>query len=140
MLINDRADIAQAAGADGVHLTASSLPATTVRRTFGDDFLIGVSTHSLAEVRAARDEGADFAVFGPVFETVSKRIYGEPVGLGSLASAATEVAPFPIIALGGVTVSNASDCLGAGAAGVAGMSLFNQAEDLDSIVRGIRYA
>ncbi|HEX7773081.1 MAG TPA: thiamine phosphate synthase, partial [Pyrinomonadaceae bacterium] len=71
LLVNDRADIARAAGADGVHLTSQSLPADVVRNIFGPEFLIGVSTHSLDEARAARDGGADFVVFGPVFETES---------------------------------------------------------------------
>lgn len=134
LLVNDRADIARAAGADGVHLTGTSLPAAIVRATFGNDFLIGVSTHSLSEASVARDGGADFAVFGPVFATAAKRIYGEPVGLGKLAETAGELAPFPVLALGGVTLDNAADCLRAGAAGAAGISLFNQANDLQRIV------
>ncbi len=69
LLVNDRADIAAAAGADGVHLTSRSLPVSVVRQAFGDEMLIGVSTHSLEEVTRAADGGADFAVFGPVFET-----------------------------------------------------------------------
>jgi thiamine-phosphate pyrophosphorylase len=135
LLVNDRADIAQAAGADGVHLTASSLEAAVVRSTFGADFLIGVSTHSLPEARAARDGGADFAVFGPVFETAAKLIYGEPAGLGKLTEAARELSPFPIVALGGITLTNAGDCLDAGANGIAGISLFNQGSDLQRVVR-----
>src|SRR2546427_2903572 len=75
LLVNDRGDVAQAAGADGAHLSSGSLESRVVRQTFGEEFLIGASTHSLAEARAARDGGADFAVFGQVFETVSKRIY-----------------------------------------------------------------
>jgi len=134
LLVNDRADIAQAAGADGVHLTASSLEASIVRTTFGADFLIGVSTHSLAEARAARDGGADFAVFGPVFETAAKLTYGEPAGLEKLAEAAHELSPFPIIALGGITLTNAPNCLDAGASGIAGISLFNQCSDLHRVV------
>src|SRR5262245_38351395 len=69
ILVNDRADIAASAGAHGVHLTTMSLDARVVRDTFGTEFLIGVSSHSLAEATAARDGGADFVVFGPVFET-----------------------------------------------------------------------
>ena len=140
LLINDRADIAQAAGADGVHLTASSLEAAIVRSTFGADFLIGVSTHSLSEARAARDGGADFAVFGPVFETATKMVYGEPVGLGKLADVARELSPFPIIALGGVTLTNVWDCVRAGASGIAGISLFSQGDDLQRIVRLLQEA
>ena len=124
LVINDRADIAKAAGADGVHLTSQSLPARVVRRTFGDDFIIGVSTHSLAEARTARAGAADFVVFGPVFETDSKRTYGKPLGLNELEEVSRELSPFPVIALGGVTVHNAELCLKAGAAGVAGISMF----------------
>ena len=77
LLINDRSDIAAAAGADGVHLTSLSLPTAVVRKSFGEEFLIGVSTHSLDEAKLARRGGADFVVFGPVFETASKKEYGE---------------------------------------------------------------
>jgi thiamine-phosphate pyrophosphorylase len=134
LLINDRADIARGARADGVHLQRRSLEPHIVRRTFGEGFLIGVSTHSLAEARAARDGGADFVVFGPVFDTVSKRIYGEPVGLEKLSETARELAPFPIIALGGVTLDNAQECLRAGARGVAAIRLFNDPARLSQIV------
>src|SRR5438874_2297354 len=73
VLVNDRADIAAGAGAHGVHLTTHSLNAATIRKAFGDNFLIGASTHSSDKARQARDEGADFAVFGPVFQTKSKQ-------------------------------------------------------------------
>lgn len=138
LLVNDRADIARAVGADGVHLTASSLSAAILRKAFGKDFLIGVSSHSLDEAQTARAEGADFAVFGPVFETSSKRIYGEPLGLEKLAEVTTTLAPFPVLALGGVTVDNARDCLRAGAAGIAGISLFNQVSDLQQVIQVVQ--
>jgi len=140
LLINDRADIARAAGANGVHLTAQSLEAGLVRRTFGPDFLIGVSSHSLAEARAARTGGADFAVFGPVFDTPSKRAYGAPVGLERLAAAAAELKPFPVIAIGGVAQENLARCQAAGASGIAGISLFNDQSDLAGTVGAIRSA
>src|SRR5438067_3772134 len=88
ILVNDRADIARASGCDGVQLTTRSLDPTVIRRAFGEDFLIGVSAHTLAELRGARDGGADFAVFGPVFDTPSKRAYGPPLGLEALREAA----------------------------------------------------
>ena len=138
LLVNDRADIAQAAGADGVHLTAHSLEAALVRSAFGKRLLIGVSTHSLAEARAAREGGADFVVFGPVFETASKRIYGEPVGLGKLEEVAREMASLPVIALGGVTLNNALDCIRAGAIGIAAIRLFSDSEGLDKVVEAVR--
>jgi thiamine-phosphate pyrophosphorylase len=135
LLINDRADIAAAAGADGVHLTTRSLDAAVIRQSFGADFLIGVSTHSLMDARQARLEGADFVVFGPVFETVSKQIYGAPAGLEKLKEVAADLLPFPVIALGGVTNENAKACFKAGAAGIAGISLFNQGSHLRSTVK-----
>jgi len=138
LLINDRADVARSAGAAGVHLTAGSLDASVIRRTFGDDFLIGVSTHSLEQARAARDAGADFEVFGPVFDTASKRVYGEPIGLQKLEEVTTTLTQFPVLALGGVTLDNAADCFRAGAAGVAAIRLMHDPDDLARVVAEIR--
>jgi len=138
LLVNDRADIARAAGADGVHLTERSLPASTIRQTFGPDFLIGVSTHTPAGARDAREQGADFAVYGPVFDTPSKRAYGPPVGLESLREVAQKLAPFPLVALGGITSGNASAALGAGASGVAAVRLFDDPEQLAARIGTIR--
>ena len=138
LLINDRADIALGAGANGVHLTTQSLNAETVRKTFGDNFLIGASTHSLAEARVARDGGADFIVFGPVFETVSKPDYGAPVGVERLAQVARELTGFPVLALGGITSETGARCLEAGAAGIAGIGLFSRTDELRSIVCAMR--
>jgi thiamine-phosphate pyrophosphorylase len=130
VLVNDRADVARAAGCDGVHLTTSSLDAAVVRRVFGEEFLIGVSTHTLVEARGARDGGADFAVFGPVFDTPSKRAYGPPAGPEALSEAARELSPFPIVALGGIEEGNVRDALRAGAMGVAGIRLFSNGQNL----------
>lgn len=138
LLINDRSDIAAAAGADGVHLRASSLPGAVVRQTFGEKFLIGVSTHSLEEASRARRDGADFVVFGPVFETVSKREYGEPLGLTNLARVCAELSPFPVLALGGVTLRNVGECIRAGALGVAAISMLEQPERLADVAAEIR--
>ena len=126
LLVNDRSDIARAGGADGVHLTGQSLPADVVRRIYGPEFLIGVSTHSLEEARIARIKGADFVVFGPVFETASKRAFGAPQGLEKLREVCSELPEFPVIAIGGITLDNAKACLEAGASGIAGISLFNE--------------
>jgi thiamine-phosphate pyrophosphorylase len=134
LLINDRADVASSAGASGVHLTAGSIQAAVIRRTFGDDFLIGVSTHSLEQARAARDAVADFIVFGPVFETASKQAYGEPLGLQKLAEVATTLTEFPVLALGGVTLDNAASCFSAGASGVAAIRLLNDPDQLARVV------
>jgi thiamine-phosphate pyrophosphorylase len=140
VLVNDRADIAAAAGADGVHLATRSLGAATVRRTFGDNFLIGVSAHSPAEATAARGDGADFVVLGPVFETASKIQYGAPLGIDVLAQVSSHLRPFPILALGGVSEENARRCLRQGASGVAGISLFADPSKLKEIVPQIRDA
>ena len=118
LLINDRADVAAAAGADGVHLTTQSIDAATIRRTFGEDFLIGVSTHSLAEAEVAKEVGADFVVFGPVFATPSKEDADPPIGLEGL-SAICDAVSAPVIAIGGIDAENAAGCIHAGARGVA---------------------
>ncbi len=136
--MNDRADIARAAGAGGVHLTTHSLPADVVRKIYGPEFLIGVSTHSLEEARAARAGGADFVVFGPIFETESKREFGEPQGLGRLAEVTSDLRRFPTVAIGGITLENASACFEAGASGVAAIRLLNDVERMSSIVERIR--
>jgi len=132
VLVNDRADIAAGAGAHGVHLSTLSIDAARIRRTFGSEFLIGVSTHSVAEARMARDADADFIVFGPVFDTSSKREYGTPVGVDELSCVASELPSFPVLALGGITMDNFAFCLNAGAGGIAGISLFSQPHDLKS--------
>ena len=124
VLVNDRFDVARAAGADGVHLTSRSLPPSVVRSICGPDFLIGVSTHSLEEALNARTEGADFIVFGPVFETPSKRIYGAPQGLERLREVTNALHGFPVLAIGGINRDNAAQCLSAGASGIAGISMF----------------
>jgi thiamine-phosphate pyrophosphorylase len=137
LLVNDRADVAASAGADGVHLTAQSLPASVVRKCFGADFLIGVSTHSLVEARFAREAQADFAVFGPVFATPSKEEYGPPVGLEQLQQVSAELSGFPVLAIGGVSEDNFAACLRVGAQGVAAIRMFGEQHTLSSIVAKI---
>jgi thiamine-phosphate pyrophosphorylase len=119
-----------------VHLTAHSLPAGVVRETFGPEFLIGVSTHSLDEAQAARMGGADFVLFGPVFETESKRAFGPPQGLDKLSEVARKLDEFPVLAIGGITLDNVGECFRAGASGIAAISLFNNA--MNEIVKDIR--
>ena len=138
LLVNDRPDIARAAGADGVHLTTQSLPADVVRRIYGPEFLIGVSTHSSEEARVARVRGADFVVFGPVFATESKREFGEPQGLERLQEITSELRGFPVVAIGGITLDNVAPCFDAGASGVAAIRLFSDAEKMSSVVEVIR--
>ena len=122
VLVNGRVDIALAAGADGAHLPSTGLPVDALRRRFGDDLTLGVSTHHLEEVERARNEGADYVTFGPVWPTPSKARYGSPAGLEGLAGAVA--VGLPVLALGGVTMPRVAAAAAAGAAGVAAISMF----------------
>lgn len=133
LLVNGRMDVALAAGAEGVHLPADGVPLAPLRARFGSAFLIGRSTHSVAEVERARDEGADYVTFGPVWETPGK---GKPVGTGELARAVA--AGVPVYALGGVTLERFGELAAAGAAGVAAIRLFQRTPDLPEVTRMAR--
>lgn len=128
LLVNDRADVALAANADGVHLTASSLPPEIVRSLLGADLIIGVSAHSAAEVEAAKRGGANFAVFGPVFTTPSKIKYGAPQGIEKLREAVAAVEDFPVLALGGIDETNYAEVLRV-ADGFAAIRFLNDAKN-----------
>jgi thiamine-phosphate pyrophosphorylase len=133
LLVNGRLDVALAAGADGVHLPADGVPVAPLRRRFGPRVLIGRSTHRVEEVERARDEGADYVTFGPVYVTPGK---GAPVGLGELARAAA--AGLPVYALGGVTLQQFGELAGAGAAGIAAIRLFQDLPDLGRVALAAR--
>lgn len=118
LLVNDRLAVALAVEADGVHLGGHSLPTRDVRQRIGQTMLIGVSTHSLADIATAERQGADFVTFGPVYATPSKVSFGPPQGLNALA-AACQASPLPVFALGGINRRNASAALATGAHGIA---------------------
>ena len=138
LLVNDRADIALAAEADGVHLPANSLPAEIIRKNFPENFIIGVSAHSPEEVENARAAGAHFATFSPVFATTSKAQYGAPQGIAKLREVSENYQKFPVIALGGINENNYAEVLKAGAKGIAAIRFFCDAENLSETVRKIR--
>lgn len=108
LLVNDRADIALAAKADGVHLTSLSLSAETIRQNFPKDFIVGVSAHSIEKAESARRAGADFVTFSPIFATPNK---GEPKGLEALRAVCEKLKPFPVVALGGIDETNYREVL-----------------------------
>jgi thiamine-phosphate pyrophosphorylase len=142
LLINARTDVALACGAHGVHLPANNLAASEVRAIFAragvSEPVIGVSTHSAAEVASAEAHGADFAVFAPVFEksgTASREGLEELRRICHRTEAAQP--PMPMLALGGITLENAQLCVAAGAAGIAAIRLFQQ-NDVNSLVKKLR--
>lgn len=144
VLVNDRLDVALASQADGVHLRQTSLTAAATRegaRAAGrPDLLIGVSTHSLAEAQRAAHEGADFIVCGPVYPTRSGRVDGpskQPIGLETLAGICATIR-IPVIALGGLNADNFQVALEAGAAGIAGIALFQNLTTIGTTVARLR--
>jgi thiamine-phosphate pyrophosphorylase len=125
ILINGRADIALAAGAAGVHLPSSGLRVEELKRAVPSGFLIGVSAHSLKEARCAAGAGAHYVLLGPIYCTESKAPLGSPLGL-KLLRRACSIVPVPIIAIGGLSLANTDVVLNAGAAGIAGISMFQR--------------
>jgi thiamine-phosphate pyrophosphorylase len=153
LLINHRTDVALAAGADGVHLTGDDISASEARalaaKVRAGHFVVATSCHSAREVRMAESHGADFVVLAPIFEKAN--VVKDGIGLDALRAAAQkDRAPdlrveagdtrrrFAVFALGGVSLERAAECAAAGAAGVAGIRLFQECEDLDALVGAIR--
>jgi thiamine-phosphate pyrophosphorylase len=128
LFINDRIDVALAVGADGVQLGKSSIPVQTARELLGAGRMIGVSTHALEEARGAENDGADFLLFGPVFFTPSKAVYGAPQGIAALKKIVENVA-LPVYAIGGIKPANVDEIKRAGARGGALISAIMEAAD-----------
>jgi thiamine-phosphate pyrophosphorylase len=135
-IVNDRPDVAAIVGADGVHLGQHDLPIAEARRLLRPGAVIGRSTHSLAQAKAAVNEGADYLSVGPVFETDTKEA-GPPIGLEMLHEVADAV-PLPIVAIGGITAENARSVRQAGATLVAVCSAVCGAEQPKAATRAIR--
>ncbi|MBI3757345.1 MAG: thiamine phosphate synthase [Deltaproteobacteria bacterium] len=126
LFVNDRIDVALAVNADGVHLGQTSFPVAVTRQLLGPEKLIGVSTHSAAEIQAAT--GADFLLFGPVYFTPSKAAYGEPQGVERLRQAVQQ-SPAPVIAIGGIKAAQIPEVLSAGAYGIGVITAISAASD-----------
>jgi thiamine-phosphate diphosphorylase len=129
LIVNDRVDLALAAGADGVHLGQDDLPLAAARALVPRGFVIGISTHDLEQVRAAVDGGADYLGYGPVFATTTKENPDPVQGTQALARA-VEAAGIPVVAIGGITPETAAACAAAGAAAACAISAVNRAADV----------
>lgn len=132
ILVSGRCDLAVAAGADGVHLPSTGMPIHAARQIVGSEKIIGRSTHRVDEVESAGAAGADYVLFGPVFDTPSKRVFGPPVGLDGLSRAAATDAH--VLAVGGITMDRLWSCAEAGASGVAAIRMFQDTAELASLV------
>ena len=136
LLVNERADVARSSGADGVHLPADSLPVAAVRKWVKKNWIVGAACHSVDEVERAAEAGADYVLVAPVFDTASKPGM-KPMGLDRFREICLR-SSIPVFALGGVTLENARSCVEAGASGLAGIRLFQQASDLVQLCRELR--
>jgi thiamine-phosphate pyrophosphorylase len=137
LIVNDRVDLALAAGADGVHLGQTDLPIAAARAIAGDRLIIGVSTHDVAQVRAACAAGADYLGFGPVFATETK-LNPDPVqGISGLREAVTAARHVPIVAIGGISLDDAAAIYATGAAAICAIRAVNEASDVGRAARSL---
>lgn len=137
LLVNERWDIAGSCGADGVHLPSDSSLLPLIRARAGESIILGVSCHGKEDVARAAGEGASYVLLGPIFETPSKPGV-KPLGLATLSEICRSFRVH-IYALGGINARNAEDCIGAGAAGVAGIRLFQQEQDIEALCRRLSF-
>ncbi len=140
LLVNDRLDVAQAAGADGVHLGQDDLPLRdAVRMRPSSRFIIGVSTHDVAQAQAASRDGADYIGFGPIFATQTKADAEEAVGLTQLREVCAAVS-LPVVAIGGITLATVDAVAAAGASAAAVIAAIDQARDPVAAARRVAQA
>jgi thiamine-phosphate pyrophosphorylase len=141
LFINDRVDVALAVDAAGVQLGKPSIPVETAKALLGSQKLIGVSTHTLEEAKAAEQSGADFILFGPVYFTASKATYGSPQGLSALKAIVDNIS-LPVYAIGGITLENVESAKNTGVRGVALISAIvgaaNPKEAAEKMLRRLR--
>ncbi len=134
LVINDRIDVALTVGADGVHLGQADLPLAAARRIAGP-LWIGISTHDLAQVRAARDGGADYLGYGPVFVTQTKKNPDPVRGVVGLRTAVAEAGGVPVVAIGGITPGDAAEVYAAGASAICAIGAVTGAADVTAAGR-----
>ncbi len=135
LIVNDRVDVALAADADGVHLGQTDLPLAAARRVAGGRLWIGISTHDLAQVRAALAGGADYLGYGPVFPTGTKANPDPVQGIARLREAVALAGRTPVVAIGGITPAEVDDVHAAGAAAVCAIGAVNDAPDVATTAR-----
>ena len=128
LIVNQRLDVALAAGADGVHLGWRSLNPAAVRKLAGEKFLIGLSCHDAPQIHSAEQTRASYALLGPIFHTPSKEGLVSPIGIGPLKELVS-AAKIPILAIGGITPENAAQVMETGVAGIAAISALTDPED-----------
>ncbi len=128
ILVNGRADVARAAGAHGVHLPSAGLRIRDLHPNLTRGLILGFSAHSLREARLACEQGAHYILLGPVYPTESKLAYGPPMGLARFSRICKEIS-IPVLGLGGIHEDSIRPVLAAGAAGIAGISLFQREEE-----------
>lgn len=136
-IVNDRVDLALALDADGVHVGQDDLPAGVVRRLVGSEWIVGVSAATIAEARAARDDGADYIGVGPIWGTATKADAGEAVGPGLIATLKGAV-ELPMVGIGGIGLQNAAQVIAAGGDGVAVVSAIVSADNPEAVARDLK--
>jgi thiamine-phosphate pyrophosphorylase len=133
-IINDRLDVAMAAGAWGVHVGTEDMPIPHARRILGREAVIGASVANVFEARAAQAAGASYVAVGSIFSTDTKKDAGEPIGVGVLRDVVQAVT-IPVVAIGGISCDRIAECRAAGASSVAIVSAVSEVDDMVAATR-----